>query len=29
VGLEREAGQGGDAYASGDEGLHDDHVVAV
>jgi hypothetical protein len=28
MGLERKAGQGGDAYAGGDQGLHDDHVVA-
>ena len=28
VGLESETGQRGDAYAGGDEGLHDDHVVA-
>jgi hypothetical protein len=23
-----QAGQGGDAHAGGDQGLHDDHVVA-
>jgi hypothetical protein len=28
MGLECKAGQGGDAYAVGDQGLHDDHVVA-
>jgi hypothetical protein len=28
VGLQRKSGQGRDAYAGGDEGLHDDHVVA-
>jgi hypothetical protein len=26
MGLERKAGQGGDAYAGGDQGLHDEHV---
>jgi hypothetical protein len=29
TGFKREAGQGRDADAGGDEGLHDDHVVAV
>jgi hypothetical protein len=28
MGLERKAGQGGVVYAGGDQGLHDDHVVA-